>query len=437
MLTSLAAPQRTTPVRVAGTWAKRTGLAIVDQALLAGAHFVVGVLLARWLSPQEYGAFALGYSMLLLVGALQIGGLTEPLAVYGSGKYVSRFPEYLGVLIRMYVSWVGSAALILLAGGVLAGHYFAAPVRAALLGSVLTMPTVPLFWLARQALYVHSMVARAAVGSGTYFVLTVGIVTILHLAALLSASTAFLGMAVGAGVVAVLQLMHTGLTWKSAGSLEPKLVLLDHWAYAKWAVVATIITWVPWNAHFLILPMLIPLEQVAELRALFNVFSPLSHLLVALTTLLLPVISRQYHNSGWPAIRTLVAPLVVAYGVPSLIYAGLMLLEGPRLLYFLYGGTYVVTYRLSTMVGLVQVPISIMMVFALLYRAMGRTRDVAFLFAPYAIVALLLGVAGASLLGLSGALAGFAVAAWVALGFSLVRFLRTARALARPVPSSV
>ena len=40
------------------SWLKKGSLAVLDQGLFSGANFVVNILLARWLTPEEYGAFA-------------------------------------------------------------------------------------------------------------------------------------------------------------------------------------------------------------------------------------------------------------------------------------------------------------------------------------------------------------------------------------------
>jgi hypothetical protein len=36
--------------------ATKGGLAVLDQGLISGSNFLVGILLARWLAPAEYGA---------------------------------------------------------------------------------------------------------------------------------------------------------------------------------------------------------------------------------------------------------------------------------------------------------------------------------------------------------------------------------------------
>ena len=39
-------------------------MALADQALFAGSNFILNIVLARWLSPNDYGAFGVAFSML-------------------------------------------------------------------------------------------------------------------------------------------------------------------------------------------------------------------------------------------------------------------------------------------------------------------------------------------------------------------------------------
>src|SRR5215469_3269680 len=48
-------------------WTKRGSQSVLQQGLFAGAHFCANVLIARWLVPESYGAFALAYAFFLLL----------------------------------------------------------------------------------------------------------------------------------------------------------------------------------------------------------------------------------------------------------------------------------------------------------------------------------------------------------------------------------
>src|SRR5690606_39123371 len=77
-------------------FAKKGGFALMDQALFSGANFLLNILLARFLEPAQYGAYAVVFTWFLLLGTLHTASLTEPILVYGSGKYANRFNRYLG-----------------------------------------------------------------------------------------------------------------------------------------------------------------------------------------------------------------------------------------------------------------------------------------------------------------------------------------------------
>ncbi|GIX47763.1 MAG: hypothetical protein KatS3mg131_1974 [Candidatus Tectimicrobiota bacterium] len=60
-------------------WARKGGLAVLDQGLFSGANFLVNILLARWLPPEEYGAFAVALSVFYLLAGFHTAVLTEPM----------------------------------------------------------------------------------------------------------------------------------------------------------------------------------------------------------------------------------------------------------------------------------------------------------------------------------------------------------------------
>src|SRR5947208_6342240 len=81
-------------------WAARGGLAVVDQAALAGTHFAVSVLLARWLAPTPYGAFSVALTFSWLLRSLYDALLNTPMTVIGIGRHRERFRSYLGTILR-------------------------------------------------------------------------------------------------------------------------------------------------------------------------------------------------------------------------------------------------------------------------------------------------------------------------------------------------
>jgi hypothetical protein len=66
------------------TWLSKGLWAVTDQGLFALTNFGASILLARWLPQREFGAYAVAFSVLLLMGVVHTALLTEPMLVFGT-----------------------------------------------------------------------------------------------------------------------------------------------------------------------------------------------------------------------------------------------------------------------------------------------------------------------------------------------------------------
>ncbi len=86
-------------------WMKKGGLAILDNGLISGSNFLLGILLARWLAPEEYGAYALAFSIFILVGFLYQALLLEPLSVFAGSVFRGNLRGYLKKTLWKCCRW--------------------------------------------------------------------------------------------------------------------------------------------------------------------------------------------------------------------------------------------------------------------------------------------------------------------------------------------
>ena len=76
-------------------WAVQGGVAVFDQVVFSGANFVSSILLARWLLPKAYGAYAISFSVLMLFYQLHFSFFLEPMGVIGITYYRKSLVAYL------------------------------------------------------------------------------------------------------------------------------------------------------------------------------------------------------------------------------------------------------------------------------------------------------------------------------------------------------
>ncbi len=64
---------------LAGTIKSRRNQTIVDQAIVSGSNFASGIILVRGLGLEQFGAFTVAYSLILLANSIQLSFISSPM----------------------------------------------------------------------------------------------------------------------------------------------------------------------------------------------------------------------------------------------------------------------------------------------------------------------------------------------------------------------
>jgi O-antigen/teichoic acid export membrane protein len=383
-------------------WFKRGSWAIADQGLFATANALLNVMLARWLSPAQYGAFAVGYAVFLFIGAIHTGLLTEPLLVFGAGKYATGLRTYFRALVNGHWILTISGSLLLFVAACVArfnGYY---ELGQAFFGLAATTPFSLLMWFARRAAYVRFQPRLACIASAVYLALLVaGLFT---LAQLNSASTfsALLVMA-GSGVVSGLWLLgRLRAEFRGKESdVELKRVMADHWNYGRWATATAVVMWVPLNFFFVVLSVYVNFEASASLKALSNLVLPLLQANAALAALLLPAMVARGGNRA--QFEKLLRSALCLFAAGAFVYSLVVGIFSRPLVHLLYNGRY--DSHASSLRLLLAIPIldGVLVVLACALRSLARPDRVFWGYLGIALFVLSGGVVATQASGLRGA----------------------------------
>lgn len=386
-------------------WLVKGFWAVTDQGLFATSNFVLNILLARWLSPQDYGAFAVMFAVFLFLGTLHTGLLTQPMLVFGSGKYKNRLSEYLGTLLGGHLSFaILSGFLLLLAslGLKLAGL---SSLSMVLLDLTLAGPFILLLWLMRRACYMHLEPHLAASGGALYMALMLAGAYALYLLEWLTTGSA-LGVMGFSSLVVSLWLavrLHVKRPPPFRRDSLSRAALVDHWRYGRWSVAQEATTWAPGNIYFLLLPLWGGLEASASLKALSNFVMPVSMGIVAFYSFLLPSLTQA---RGEARFGTLVRNSLVLFVFGSVLYWLLLGLFHDPLVAWLYGGQYREDAQLLWLLGSIPLAMSVQMILGATLQAFERPDQVFKGYAFSAILGLTLGVTLTFACGITGAAVG-------------------------------
>ena len=412
-------------------WVKRSGLAVLDQGFFSGANFLVNILLARWLSPEEYGAFAVALSVFYLLAGFHTAVLTEPMMVFGSGKYREQFRKYLGMLL--YGHW-GISAIIALVLGIVAfvfARYGSPAMARALMGLSLASPFLLLIWLVRRACYVPIQPIWAMVGSAVNLVVTLVGLSLLWRAGLLSPLSGLVLLGVAAAIASLL-LMFMRLRlpiWGFEGNLTPAMVLADHWEYGKWAMLESVVYSASAQLWLVLVPVILGLTASGALAAIWNLYRPVGLFIQALGLTLLPTFANwvcQGISYGKFQKRTLGLATVIASATG--LYGFFLTMIAKPLLHWLYSGKYDQYWALVPLSGWATVAAVLAQIFIIAMKAQRAFVRILLIQSVSALTILVISIPLMILTGVLGVVLGYSLghilAAWLAF--------RMLRAVSRP-----
>lgn len=410
--------ERLTAVRsTAVAWLDKLVLSILDQGLISGSNFVMGILLARWLSPDQYGAYALAFSIFLLVSQFHMSLLLEPMAVFGGSTYRTRLRGYLGSLLWIQI---GSAVAVVVVLGTLAigarALNMGANLSSSLTAVTIAAPCLLLFWLVRRAFYLDFSPAAAVVSSAFYCLIVLGGLFIIYRQGILSAFTAFLLMAFGALMTSAFSLFRLKPTYRLK-HLSPSLKESwgEHWNYGRWALAASALLWIPSNFYYPVLSGFHGMASAGELKALLNLALPIGHTATALSLLFQPYASRMNHEHGSGRLRSFTGKISLLYAGGGVAYWCLLVVFRTQIVHLMYGGNYDNLAKFVPWLALASVLQISIAGPAIGLRAMESPASVFVAYAASAAVAIFVGVPIVWALGVQGVIISMMLASLAGL----------------------
>lgn len=306
-------------------WLKLFSSAVIDQALLSAANFLVGLLLIRNCSDEDYGHYVLGFTALLLLTGLQGAYIGGPLAVLAPRQSPERKRQMLASLYQQSGRWTTRIALGL---AVLSGGLGLAGLLSPLLAVLAAVYcAVAAFALQREYLRTGLMIyerPQAVLRADLVYVavLLAGVAA----AALLTrpaAPWAFAAMALAALAGAVLarrELARSpGLHGEELHGLWRELAPLGGWAMAGWLVY-----WSFSQGYNYVVAGTLDLAAVAALNAVRLLLMPANLMVTGIKQLLLPMAARWHQSLGLDSMLRRLLAFAAVVMLLSLIYFGLL-----------------------------------------------------------------------------------------------------------------
>ncbi len=389
-----------------------TGLwAILDQGLFAVANFALNVLLARFLGLEAYGVFGVAFAVFQFVSTAHTAVVSEPLLVFGSGRYRDRFATYVWTVVAGHW-WLMARALPVALVVSLAVWPFQPGLGASLVALTVAAPLILLQWSLRRACYVELRPRVAATAGAVYLAAILGGVFALRAVGALSPTTGLLlmGVASAASVTVILRYLRSTVDAAPPAEDEardPRLfraaVRHEHWRYGRWGVAAIALSWASVEVYYVMLSALQGFDATGVLRAAMNLVAPVMQTLLALSTVALPHFAQAYRDGR--LMRTVRGAYAAASAL-TVFFALLLIAFAEPVVALLYGPDFAAAVPVVRWVALLPLTLAVTRVAATALHALERPRDIYIGYLPGAVVALSFGMLASWQWGVLGAAYG-------------------------------
>lgn len=343
----------------------RALLGAIDQALMAAAHFLLGVMVARYGGIAALGGFAFAYTLVVLANMLHGAILGEIYSVDDaarSGERKAGFGFLLVPTLAMAILMIVLSQSLRFWGSY--GDVVSSMPFMLALGSSMCL------WSGKIYFYCNASAGKSVS------------VTLVYAASMLFTTFAdyhysgtmaspFSGMALGASLCLLFLLPELRIQGSSRGELNA--FGKAAWRYAKWSVPAAALIWFANNGYYLLVPAGSDLRQTAGLRAVLNLLAPINTLLVGASAALLPLLADTFRVGGRHDLLVFTHRLALVVLGGTALFALIMVPMSAKVLSFVYGpgfGEFALALQLASVLPVLW---GVAVVYRTSIRAMGES----------------------------------------------------------------
>lgn len=277
-----------------------------DNALISATNFVMMVLLARVLSPRDFGLYALAYTALIFINGMQSAIVTQPHTMLGSPLSGQEFARYTTNTMWSQVILSIATGLVMVLFGIIATQlewgfgsllYACAPATAA--------------WqmqeFLRRVLYTRSNVAQVFINDLISYGGQFALVILLWKLGNLTIITAFAALTVTSvfGVLIGVWQIRAHLCGFPAWE-QFRTTTVSNWNFGKWLLGSNLATWTSGRIYPILAAGIISVAATGAMKAVQTILGPMNVLTFAMDPLFGPKSAQARATQGIAGLRVMV-----------------------------------------------------------------------------------------------------------------------------------
>jgi O-antigen/teichoic acid export membrane protein len=341
------------------SYLKKGGIAVIDQILFSGSNFLLNIFLVKLLTTADYGLFGSLYSVYLLTCISFIAIFLEPYIYY---KNTLKDTLHYTKLHAGLANALLLLSILFSISGFLVQEYL-------LVYVAYTLSTCVIYFYKRH--FVSILAPKYSLFISLYYFILVS-AGLLCLNYLIEKTifNAFLVLNI-ASILSVLPSILSNtqfktILYKSKTIIEFSEILKNQKKYSFHCFSSGILSWIPNNIYFILLPLFYSRETNAFFKALQNINLPITHLNIAIVSLLVPI----FMKSDKP--DKLIKSISILFTLLPLVYLSGILLSLKHIEHFIYNDKYNLTPLIVTTFLLAIIPEIIANIYKAYFRSIEK-----------------------------------------------------------------
>ena len=275
-------------------WFLKGGTAILDQGIFSGSNFILSLLLARWLDPSSYGAFAVAFTVYLFFTGFHNAIILEPISVLGPSNYSENLKGYLSAQYRLHFLITLPLGFLMVIVGWLVGMFSDTILGSGLVSIGFVLPFLLLIWLSRRISYLLHKPKAALIASSAYMTTLLLGMVYLHSFSdeMLPYWFLLMGLASLVGSVASQSVDSLDLITKHIPNIMN--LMKEQWVFGRWVMFATIFYFIGSQIQIFVVVSSLGLDAAGAFRAVQNLTLPVFQVFAAISTLVFPLVAFEY-----------------------------------------------------------------------------------------------------------------------------------------------
>lgn len=318
------------------------GLVLLDQVIVSGGNFALGVLLARWLGLSAYGMFSLLWLGVLFVLGLHQAFISQPLMTLFAQKTDTEQKDYFHSII--FIQMMLSVGLI----GFSTLFYFAfqafsierdwlewLPLLGGLSAFYLIQDTL------RKIYFAQKKYSLPLLMDGLVYVPLLCALTVLHLKSQLDLKSTLFVMLVVYGVSSTVGFLKSYFSFLGIQKATVQATLKEHYQFSIWLLGTSLLQWFSGNFFLIAAAGVLGTVAVGALRMAQNMVGLCHVLFLAMENIVPAEAAQKYFQNGKEKMYAYLKRITLLGGLPFVLGLVTLSLLAPSIIDVLYGTEYV------------------------------------------------------------------------------------------------